>query len=112
MLAYPVVTEVYTGKLKEEKNGSKYIPVFRPVTDPEVIDNGMGLKSQDWLISALQTLQYERSLVNANEQVLPPAAMSAALTPAVEEPTTKAKTKANKALDYLAAQNFEVFGKP
>jgi hypothetical protein len=37
--------------------------------------------------------------------------MSAALPPAVEEPTTKTKAKVSAASDYLAAQNFEVFGK-
>jgi len=118
-LAYPVVTEVYTGKLKEEKNGSKYIPVFRPVTDSSVIANGMNLEPQDWLISALQTLQYERSLINSND-ALPPAAMPTALPSAVgtiskveavtkTEPKTKAKTTP---ADHLAAENFQVFGKP
>ena len=109
-LAYPVVTEVYTGKLKEEKNGSKYIPVFRPVTDPEVIGNGMGLEPQAWLLTALQTLQYERSLVTSNG--LPPSAVPAALPAAVAEVVVEAKAKPKiTAADHLAAQNFEVFGK-
>jgi hypothetical protein len=107
-----VVTEVYTGKLKEEKNGSKYIPVFRPVTDPEVISNGMGLDPQAWLLSALQTLQYERSLVNPNG--LPAAPVPPPLPAAVETVTVKAKTETRAKTtpaDHLAAENFEVFGK-
>jgi hypothetical protein len=112
-IAYPVVTEVYTGKLAVAKMNSTYIPVFLPVTDPEVIAANEDWKPQDWLLAALAALQYERSLVSPNGAVAAPALPTPVATAALPAKTTPAKaTKAKTPESYLAEQGFEVFGKP
>jgi hypothetical protein len=51
---YPVVTEVYVGKLARKEFNAEYMPVFSPVRDQEVIAAGRGATPLDWLRAALK----------------------------------------------------------
>jgi hypothetical protein len=62
---YPVVTEIYAGSLKALEFTSTAIPVFHPVTDPEVINAGQDWTPKDWLKTAIDVINSERLEVGA-----------------------------------------------
>jgi hypothetical protein len=87
---FPVVTEVHLAKLKKPEFGATHLPVFCPVTDPNVISRGEGLTPIDWLQLSLQCLQYEEALINgevnpvdstSSPQALPTSASEACPMP-------------------------------
>ena len=91
---YPVVTDLYTAKLKKEEYGATHIGVYTPVLDPDVIDRGEGLSQFDWLQAALQCLQYEESVVKGDGGDSPNSLPGVAPTPNTPVgPTTSSAVK-------------------
>ncbi len=73
---YPVVTDVYVGKLARKEFNAEYMPVFSPVRDPEVISAGRGAAPLDWLKAALGAYQYEVSQTKGVSRPAPALASS------------------------------------
>ena len=106
---YPVVTEIYTGKLFKPTPQAKNAPVFYPVTDKEVIGRGENLTTKDWLHAALAAYQFEVALSNGAEAQAPQLpGENKSLSPAetVEAPTTE-EPEAN--LSKLKTRSFTAF---
>lgn len=117
-LGYLQVTEIHVGKLRKTRYNSDYIPVFHPVTDPQVIDAGQGWTPAHWLQQALNAVQFERALVLGNvipDEALPAAAKQEAIAPAAEpaptatKKTTKEKVQETATEDAWEDQRLEAF---
>jgi hypothetical protein len=115
-VAYTQVTEVYIGKLRNKKYGMDFIPVFRPVTEPEIIEAGEDLTPQDWMVTGLQILQAEKAEANqeggapAPTATLPQAAKPKAVKPAAKNAVkvSKAEPEAEVAVASASSESSEV----
>jgi hypothetical protein len=121
---FPVVTELHLAKLKKTEFGATHLPVFCPVTDPNIISRGEGLTQIDWLQTALQCLQYEEALINgevkpddASPKALPKTATAdeyGSLTGAapITEPVAETEAVATEVVEEKPTTSFSAFTAP
>jgi hypothetical protein len=112
-LAYSQVTEVFLGKLKAKKFNMDYIPVFRAVTEPEIIEYEEGITAQNWMLTGLQILQLEKAeaanMGGVESAAVLPAAAPKKPAPKQVKPAVAAKPKAAEAPVNPEEEEFNAF---
>jgi hypothetical protein len=66
---YPVVTELYSGRLKENQYQSDFIPVLSPVdpdAEQDIVSAGIDWTPNDWVKTALRVVKAERDAANSD----------------------------------------------